>query len=499
MGQASSFSTLGGNNKDNVLITVDSKVATNRPKQFRLSEQQESQELHIPFDHARYDEIMQQSLQDSIDDQHTINHIHDTGNLVLFIGQNSNGESGLGHLKSLKQFTELPSWIQNIYSGNAYTIYTGNNNKILCAAGTNHHGACGVNNLKSNVIKQTQITYFEENDINITKICVTPTGSTTFWITDDYKIYGNGLNDKYQLGLSTKSKKSSPVLIRALCSNLWRVINIESALNYSIALVSFDETGIMIIDHWFRSQILNTEFSVFPLDIKNIIISFTENNRIFSTEHGHGTVDDEFMNRFDSNHNKWSLLKDFQDENIIDICTGYMHSLFLDYLGNVWSCGSNLRGQLGSKENDGAFPKKIEYFIENEIKIEKIKCGAFHNLALDINGRVYSWGFNYDGQCGDGTENNVRRPKLIKDLVKYEIVDIQCGYHHCCCKTKDGEYFMFGKNGHNECMTFDEQIYISKAYCINDIIESKFERMGIKDISLGSQNTKIILYDKNQR
>ena len=34
-----------------------------------------------------------------------------------------------------------------------------------------------------------------------------------------------------------------------------------------------------------------------------------------------------------------------------------------------------------------------------------VKCGAAHNVALDINGDVYSWGHNGHGQCGHGTDD----------------------------------------------------------------------------------------------
>ena len=437
------------------------------------------------YDPEEVRRIMNQSLND-FEDEIIEN---DTGNTVLFIGKNTNGEAGLGHNKSIKKLTELPSWIEYIYSGNAYTVYSGNNNKILYASGSNFHGACAIGNIKPNIIKHTKITYFNEENINnIDKICINPAGSCTFWITDDNKIYGNGANDKYQLGLAGKSNKAEPMLIRALQSRLWKIIDVQSALQYSIALASTAPTAKMIIKSWVRECDINTV----PNDIVTMITTFYENNRIYSTEHGHGTVDDENMNG-GLVHDKWSLLKDFYDVNIVQIRTGYMHSLFLDSTGNVWSCGSNLYGQLGNKKNDGAFPLIIPYFIDKNIKIKEISVGAFHNLALDINNKVYSWGFNYDGQCGDGSVDNIKIPKLINDLKYIEVLEIKCGYHHNYCKSKDGSHFIFGKNQHNECITDNNKIYISKPFRINDIINKYYPDSEIKSISLGQQNTKLIL------
>ncbi len=219
MGTTSSFSTLGNDGKQLIHIDTDKLTANNtnkRPKARQTNT--DNNNHHDDNDHFYlqeqpsmngYDpEEIQRIMNQSIDayDEDIID--IDTGNIILFIGKNSNGEAGLGHKKSLKILTKLPSWIEHIYSGNAYTIYSGNNNKILYASGSNYHGACGINNLKANVVKHTKIAYFNEHDINIHKICINPTGSCSFWVTNDNKIYGNGLNDKFQLGLSGKSNKS---------------------------------------------------------------------------------------------------------------------------------------------------------------------------------------------------------------------------------------------------------------------------------------------------
>ena len=56
---------------------------------------------------------------------------------------------------------------------------------------------------------------------------------------------------------------------------------------------------------------------------------------------------------------------------------------------------------------------EINYFIDHGIRIKDIKSVYHHNLALDYNGNVYSFGNNDEGQCGDGTFGDVKEPKLI--------------------------------------------------------------------------------------
>ena len=75
----------------------------------------------------------------------------------------------------------------------------------------------------------------------------------------------------------------------------------------------------------------------------------------------------------------------------------------------------------------------IEYFKKNEIKITKIDSGEDHNMALDINGNVYSWGISDWYQCGH-THN---RPTLIGFFVEKGIVigNIECDSGHSYCKS----------------------------------------------------------------
>ncbi len=82
---------------------------------------------------------------------------------------------------------------------------------------------------------------------------------------------------------------------------------------------------------------------------------------------------------------------------IISVCIGDGFTMFLDDIGNVFSCGYNGFGSLGIGNvlsDERRLPTKISYFVENNIKITKIKCGKFHVIVLDSNGVVYCWGDN---------------------------------------------------------------------------------------------------------
>ena len=77
-------------------------------------------------------------------------------------------------------------------------------------------------------------------------------------------------------------------------------------------------------------------------------------------------------------------------------------------------------------------PTKILYFIKEKSVIHDNKCGRAHNVALDINGDVYSWGSDEYGQCGDGMDYGIfiNKPKLIETVKEFVIDYNDCGYTH---------------------------------------------------------------------
>lgn len=73
--------------------------------------------------------------------------------------------------------------------------------------------------------------------------------------------------------------------------------------------------------------------------------------------------------------------------NIIQITTGYYHSLALDKEGKVYSFGLNNSGQLGLIESSFT-----PIMIQHPKKIVSISAGARHSLVLDIEGKFYVFG-----------------------------------------------------------------------------------------------------------
>jgi alpha-tubulin suppressor-like RCC1 family protein len=104
------------------------------------------------------------------------------------------------------------------------------------------------------------------------------------------------------------------------------------------------------------------------------------------------------------------------------IAGGERHNVALDTNGEVWTWGWNAYGQLGngiycnsdahSTDCMGTTPAKIPNFTS----VKAIASRGYHTLALENNGAVWAWGYNAYGQLGDGTNTDQHSPVQINGL-----------------------------------------------------------------------------------
>src|SRR3990167_5489404 len=98
-----------------------------------------------------------------------------------------------------------------------------------------------------------------------------------------------------------------------------------------------------------------------------------------------------------------------------ECASGSRHSLFLDSLNSVWSCGDNEFGQLGLGHNTIVLaPQKIN----NLPPIISISAGDRFSLFVDANGSVWGCGFNQYGELGLEDAKNRNVPEQITNLPK---------------------------------------------------------------------------------
>jgi alpha-tubulin suppressor-like RCC1 family protein len=88
--------------------------------------------------------------------------------------------------------------------------------------------------------------------------------------------------------------------------------------------------------------------------------------------------------------------------------------------GEVWAWGWNDDGQLGDGTNTSSnTPLQVSGLSD----VQAVAGGDFHSLALKNDGTVWAWGANGDGQLGDGTAGNKRTtPVQVRNLSDVQAV-----------------------------------------------------------------------------
>ena len=423
---------------------------------------------------------------------------------AFFVGYNGTGQLGLGHEKNVHELTECKYPITEIHAGSRYIFYNDENYKNIWCAGWNSEGQCGMGQTEI-LTSFTKFRFFKQNNIQIKKICASLGGADiTFFITTDNKLYGCGCNWQNQLGLDDFSQKLSaenlnnyePVLIPQLCD----VVDITTSFSCSVALCSSHNVKILktIINNWCRLYCHSeSRFHTVPEDIISLLVIFSKFNSVYSTAydgHGHG---DKYPKK---KYFGWKEIEELSNKNIIKVAACSIYVWYLGADGVVYACGDD--GNQHGIEDDFDFgqeskniPTQIRYFEENGIKIVDIAAGYKHSLALDEQGRLYGYGLNHHGQCGDGTCDDVKEPKLIKTLNDYKIDVIKCGYNTSYCRTVCGKHFIWGQNDDNECLTYDEnESYqdVLTPHRIDNTIYDKCGRSKIVNVYPGYYTLQII-------
>jgi alpha-tubulin suppressor-like RCC1 family protein len=74
----------------------------------------------------------------------------------------------------------------------------------------------------------------------------------------------------------------------------------------------------------------------------------------------------------------------------------------------------------------------------------KISAGDYHTLAISIDGKLWAWGANYEGELGDGTTTNRTTPAFISSS---SWLDVSAGLSHSLGLKNDGTLWAWGRNG----------------------------------------------------
>jgi uncharacterized repeat protein (TIGR02543 family) len=123
------------------------------------------------------------------------------------------------------------------------------------------------------------------------------------------------------------------------------------------------------------------------------------------------------------------------------IATGWYHTMALKSDGTLWAWGYNYDGQLG----DGTTTLRLSPVqIGSDNNWVSVSAGDYHTIALKSDGTLWAWGRNDWGQLGDGTGANRISPVQIGSDNKW--VSISTGAGHTIALKSDGTLWAWGLN-----------------------------------------------------
>ena len=125
---------------------------------------------------------------------------------------------------------------------------------------------------------------------------------------------------------------------------------------------------------------------------------------------------------------------------ITGIASGENHNVAVDKDGNVWTWGKNSNYQIGHTGGDQNTPYKVTGLP----KVIKVAAGNNNTMVITENNELYGWGLNANGDLGLGNNTNKVLPTKIEDIK--DIIDIQGGKNHFIALNSAGEVYTTGSN-----------------------------------------------------
>lgn len=133
--------------------------------------------------------------------------------------------------------------------------------------------------------------------------------------------------------------------------------------------------------------------------------------------------------------------------NIIAIAAGTNHALALKSDGTLWAWGYNNYGQIGDNTTTTHFtPVQLSSLGTS---VQAIGAAGDHSHVAKIDGTVWSWGRNLSNEAGDGTVTSPRKTPVQTGTIA-NAISIDGGAHNGFAWDASGSLSAWGWNGEGE-------------------------------------------------
>lgn len=320
---------------------------------------------------------------------------------------------GISNLETYLTFRVTDKKVQ-IKQGNYFTISLKENGTVW-TWGYNGYGQLGIGNKTTKKVPVQAVNINNVKDIGAgTNHAIALKEDGTVW-TWGYNYYG-------QIGTGDTSVRLVPTQVVGLRD----IVEVEAYGNTSYAIDVRGDVYVWGYGYSKKPQKRNIGERVVSCD-RDLLI--TQSKCIYDLS---------------TKKYNWSV------QDAIQVAKGTNHYLALNPDGTVYAWGNNRYGQLGrgwaSNTNYG-----VDYVYADESgeplkDIVAIKAGNYSSVAVDKNGKVYTWGYNGYYQLADGTKTNRTLPVQNDRLENIE--NVSQSYSNCTMAYDyDGYVYSAGYGG----------------------------------------------------
>ncbi len=386
----------------------------------------------------------------------------DAGNYLYCWGDNSYGEFGNGTtVSSSSPVSDTSHRWESVSAGNNFTCGITLTDGMLYCWGNNSYGIMG--DSESIHISPVRIN----NDDNSKWLIVAAGGDHVCGIDENFQLWCWGRDDKGQIGNGvTQNYVSKPYKVIVNGVDKWRYVAVNKfstcAIDDTNSLYcwgddSFSKLGDM---GWGIVSIPERVVNVDGTGWKNVavgyehICAFDVNDNLWCwgrNTDGNGNFGQLLTGRGLKVYTR--PLEVFYPENVtwINVSAGGNHTCGINAKHELWCWGNNMEGELGVTEPFSFNSAEMPYMgMDFPVKVEnsegtlwkQVAGGYYHTCALDINGKVWCWGYNFTGSLGWNGGNS----SLPVSGITIKFNRISAGGFHNCGLTTDGVLYCWGNN-----------------------------------------------------
>lgn len=131
--------------------------------------------------------------------------------------------------------------------------------------------------------------------------------------------------------------------------------------------------------------------------------------------------------------NKFGQANCFEFEDVKQLVAGWTHNGVLTKNNKVFLWGRNCYGQLGRAECD-AIRIPVELVLPDGFVPKKLSLGSEHGMVRSTDGKVFTWGWNEHGNCGNGSSDNLFSPTLVPLKTSCKVSGTGAGFCYAFCE-----------------------------------------------------------------